>query len=58
VLVAIIASIAGLYLSYYFSLPSGPAIILVAGGLYMSSVILGKQGSLIVRYIPRQHLES
>jgi zinc/manganese transport system permease protein len=58
VLVAIIASIAGLYLSYYFSLPSGPAIILVAGGLYISSVILGKQGSLIVRYLPRQHLES
>jgi zinc/manganese transport system permease protein len=58
VLVAIIASITGLYLSYYFSLPSGPAIILVAGGLYMLSVILGKQDSLIVRYIPRQHLES
>ena len=58
VLLAITASITGLYLSYYFSLPSGPAIILVAGALYLSSVILGNQGSLLARYLPRQHLKS
>jgi zinc/manganese transport system permease protein len=58
VLVAVLSSATGLLLSYHFSLPSGPAIILVAGGLYASSVIFGRQGSLMVRYLPRPHLQS
>jgi zinc/manganese transport system permease protein len=58
VLVAITASITGLILSYYYSLPSGPAIILVAGALYLSSVMFGNKDSLITRYLPRQHLKS
>ncbi len=58
VLVAILSSATGLLLSYHFSLPSGPAIILVAGGLYAASVIFGRQGSLMVRYLPRPHLQS
>jgi zinc/manganese transport system permease protein len=58
VLVAVLSSATGLLLSYHFSLPSGPAIILVAGGLYAASVIFGRQGSLMVRYLPRPHLQS
>jgi zinc/manganese transport system permease protein len=58
VLVAILSSATGLLLSYHFSLPSGPAIILVAGGFYAVSVIFGRQGSLMVRYLPRPHLQS
>ena len=58
VLVAVVSSITGLLLSYHVSLPSGPAIILVAGGLYALSLIFGSQGSLIVRYMPRPHLQS
>jgi zinc/manganese transport system permease protein len=58
VLVAVASSITGLLLSYHVSLPSGPAIILVAGGLYALSLIFGSQGSLIVRYLPRPHLQS
>ena len=35
----------GLFLSFYFSdVPSGPAIILVAGVIYAASLILGRQG--------------
>jgi len=58
VLVAVASSITGLLLSYHVSLPSGPAIILVAGGLYMLSLIFGSHGSLIARYLPRPHLQS
>ncbi len=58
VLVAILSSVVGLLLSYHLSLPSGPSIILVAGGLYAASVILGRQGSLRTRYLPRPHLQS
>jgi zinc/manganese transport system permease protein len=58
VLVAILSSATGLLLSYHFSLPSGPAIILVAGGLYAVSVIFGREGSLMARYLPRPHLQS
>ncbi|MEM9063435.1 MAG: metal ABC transporter permease [Pseudomonadota bacterium] len=45
-LIAVISSVAGLLLSYYFSLPSGPAIILVAGVFYTLSLLLGPVGSL------------
>ncbi len=58
VLVAIAASITGLLLSYHASLPSGPAIILVAGALYAASLIFGPHGSLMARYLPRPHLQS
>jgi zinc/manganese transport system permease protein len=58
VLVAILSSAIGLLLSYHFSLPSGPSIILVAGAFYAASVIFGRQDSLVVRYLPRPHLQS
>jgi len=34
-LVGVIASMSGMYLSYYFNLPSGPAIVMVAFGFFM-----------------------
>ena len=40
------------------SLPSGPAVILVAGGLYVVSVIFGPVGGLIWRLLPMRHLEA
>ncbi|NEP60870.1 MAG: metal ABC transporter permease [Symploca sp. SIO2G7] len=33
--IGVVASISGMYLSYFFNLPSGPAIVLVAFGLFM-----------------------
>ena len=39
----------GLLLSFYYSLPSGPAIVLVAGGLYLLSVVLGPVHGLLRR---------
>jgi zinc/manganese transport system permease protein len=49
---------AGLLVSYHQSLPSGPAIILVAGVLYALSVIFGPVGGLIWLALPRRHLEA
>ncbi|MEM1075726.1 MAG: metal ABC transporter permease [Pseudomonadota bacterium] len=57
-LVAILSSISGLLLSYHFSLPSGPAIILVAGIFYGMSVFLGPVGGLIAQALPRRHYET
>lgn len=58
VLVAVLASIAGLLLSYYQGLPSGPSIILTAGMIYLLSLFLGPNGSIAARYWPRKHLNS
>ena len=49
---------AGLLLSYHTSIPSGPAVILVAGGIYAASVVFGPVGGLILRLVPRRHLEA
>ncbi|MEM6972840.1 MAG: metal ABC transporter permease [Pseudomonadota bacterium] len=52
IVVAIASSMAGLLLSYHYSLPSGPAIILSAGIAYALSLIIGPVGGLI-RPLPR-----
>ena len=53
-----LSSVSGLLLSYHFSLPSGPAIILVAGLAYGMSLVLGPVGSLAARVSVRRHLEA
>ena len=37
--IGIISSISGMYLSYFFNLPSGPAIVLVVSGLFLLSLL-------------------
>jgi zinc/manganese transport system permease protein len=56
--IAAFSGFAGLLISYHASLPSGPAIILVAGGLYALSVVFGRAGGLIWQMLPRRHLEA
>ena len=48
----------GLLLSYHLDLPSGPAIVLVAGLGYLASVALGPRDSLRALYVQRTHLEA
>jgi zinc/manganese transport system permease protein len=50
---------AGLVLSYSAgsNLPAGPAIILAAGALYLGSLLIGSQGGLLRRLLPRPHLQ-
>jgi zinc/manganese transport system permease protein len=47
VVIGLVASIIGLLLSYHASLPASPAIILVAGVLYILSLSFGRHGSLM-----------
>ncbi|MBT6204950.1 MAG: metal ABC transporter permease [Rhodospirillaceae bacterium] len=53
---ASVSIVAGLLLSYHANLPSGPAIILAAGVLYLLSVVLGSHSGLKTRFTPRSHL--
>jgi zinc/manganese transport system permease protein len=55
---AFAASCAGLLLSYYANVPTGPAIILLSGAFYLVSMLLGPRGGLIWSLVPRRHLEA
>jgi zinc/manganese transport system permease protein len=49
---------AGLLLSFHTGVPAGPAVILVAGFVYILSVLFGRVGGLIRQVVPRRHLEA
>ena len=46
----------GLLLSFYLDLPSGPAIIISLGTVYIFSILFGTHGGLINQLIPKRHL--
>ncbi|UUX48903.1 metal ABC transporter permease [Nisaea acidiphila] len=48
----------GLLLSYHFSLPSGPAIILTAGVFYVLSLCLGIHSTAMTKLRASRHLEA
>jgi zinc/manganese transport system permease protein len=50
---ALASGFLGLLLSFHFDLPSGPAIILVAGACYLASVLFGARDSLRAIYFRR-----
>jgi zinc/manganese transport system permease protein len=56
VVIALLASLAGLLGSYHLDLPSGPAIVLAAGGLWLVSVVVGPVDGLLARWWRRPHL--
>jgi zinc/manganese transport system permease protein len=58
VAIAMISSLIGLLLSFHYSLPSGPAIILVNGIVYGLSVFLGPIGGLLTQTIAQQQLKT
>lgn len=49
-------SYCGLLLSYHWDLPAGPAIILVHGLIYLSSMAIGSVNGMISRRFFQQHL--
>jgi len=53
--IAFASGYAGLLLSYHLNLPSGPAIILVAGIAYVGSILLGRRDGIVKRYFPAPH---
>ena len=52
------ATLAGLLLSFHLGLASGPTIILIAGLLYVVSILTGPQGGILPALLPRRHLEA
>ncbi|KAB1079697.1 metal ABC transporter permease [Methylobacterium soli] len=57
-LVSTLASLIGLSLSYHADLPTGPAIVLAAGALYLVSMLVGPRGGLVYRLVRPRHLEA
>jgi len=55
--IAAVSSLIGIWFAYAFKVPSGPAIVLVIGGIYVVSFLLGRFGSVRARYFPLRHLE-
>ena len=53
--IALVCGYGGLLLSFYIEIPSGPAIILLCGGVYLLSVILGKEGGLVAQWVRGRH---
>jgi zinc/manganese transport system permease protein len=55
ILIGVVSSAAGLLISYHLSLPSGPAIILTAGAIYLGSMVLAPRGLVAGQRHPRIH---
>jgi zinc/manganese transport system permease protein len=49
---------AGLLLSFYFELPSGPAIILLLGILYLLSLVFSPFNGVLARFFPLHHYKT
>lgn len=58
ILIAFASGYGGLVASYAWNLPSGPAIVLTAGLLYLLSLLFGRVGGLLLRLYPQPHLEA
>ncbi|HEY9814494.1 MAG TPA: metal ABC transporter permease [Candidatus Obscuribacterales bacterium] len=48
-LLGMVASVAGLYLSYYYNIPSGPAIVLVISGLFFLTLVFSPRYGILKR---------
>ncbi|MFN0218131.1 MAG: metal ABC transporter permease [Hyphomicrobium sp.] len=57
-LIAVVSSAAGLLISFHFGLPTGPAIILVAGAACIGSLLFGPLGGVVWRLLPRAHYQA
>jgi zinc/manganese transport system permease protein len=55
---AIVSGVVGLLVSFHASVPSGPAIILVAGALCVASGLFGTVGGVVWKAFPGRHLEA
>jgi manganese/iron transport system permease protein len=48
-IIGVISSISGMYLSYFYNLPSGPAIVLVASGLFVVSLLFSPTQGILTQ---------
>ena len=47
VCIGVISSITGMYLSYFYNLPSGPAIVLVASGIFVLALLFSPSQGIL-----------
>lgn len=52
------ACLLGLLGSYYVNWPTSPLIILSLGAFYLFSLLVGKEGGVLIRFISLKHLEN
>ncbi|QIR36122.1 metal ABC transporter permease [Tolypothrix sp. PCC 7910] len=52
--IGVISSISGMYLSYFYNLPSGPAIVLVVSGLFVLALLFSPRHGI---FVPQQKKE-
>lgn len=53
--IALFCGYGGLLLSFYIEIPSGPAIILLCGLVYLVSIFIAKEGGLIAQWVRGRH---
>ena len=58
ILVSFLSAYVGLVLSFHFDLPSGPTIVLVAGTIYLVSLLVGPRQGVLSRALQRRHFRS
>ena len=62
IIISIIVGISGCYiglmLSFYFDMPSGPAIIVSVGAMCILSMLFGSNGGFLRSLLPLRHLKS
>lgn len=51
--IGIVSSISGMYLSYFYNLPSGPAIVLVVSGLFFLALLFSPSQGILTNPTPR-----
>ncbi|MBD2356065.1 metal ABC transporter permease [Tolypothrix sp. FACHB-123] len=47
-IIGVVSSISGMYLSYFYNLPSGPAIVLVVSGLFVLALLFSPRHGIFV----------
>ncbi len=53
-LISMLSAWGGLLLSYHFDLPSGPSIVMLAGGCYVASLLVGRRDSWLSRLLAQR----
>ncbi len=53
-LISMLSAWGGLLLSYHFDLPSGPSIVMLAGGCYVASLLVGRRDSWLSRALAQR----
>jgi zinc/manganese transport system permease protein len=56
--IGVLSAVVGLLVSFHLEAPTGPSIILTAGVVYGVSLLLGPRGGILLRSLPRRHLEA